>query len=288
MKNNATDTAIGTENAENPSEWKDFGIFLLKLAAFMFILRSFIVSPFNIPSESMQPRLLIGDYLLVTKWNYGYSRYSLPFSLPIIPGRFFESEPARGDVVVFKAPPSQRDDYIKRVIGLPGDVIQVRNSNLEINGLAVKKERIDDLIIPVTPNMEEAALREGASTACWRSSFEKSAGEEGKECHYPQYRETLPGGRSYNILDLSLGQPGDDTQPFVVPEGHMFLMGDNRDRSSDSRFPAQEGGGVGIVPQKNLVGKAWVTVFSTDGGANWLLPWTWFTAGRWDRIGDGF
>jgi len=191
-------------------------------------------------------------------------------------------------VVVFKAPPSQRDDYIKRVIGLPGDVVQMRGSNLEVNGLAVKKERIDNLVIPVTPNMDEAAEREGSATACWRREFEKSDGEGGKACHYPQYRETLPGGRSYNILDLSISQPGDDTQAFVVPEGHMFLMGDNRDRSSDSRFPAQDGGGVGIVPQKNLVGKAWITVFSTDGGANWLLPWTWFTAARWSRIGDGF
>ncbi len=270
------------------SEWKDFGIFLLKLAAFMFVLRSFIVSPFNIPSESMQPRLLIGDYLLVTKWNYGYSKYSLPFSLPLIPGRIFASEPERGDVVVFKAPPNQRDDYIKRVIGLPGDVIQMRGSNLEINGLAVKKQRIADFVIPVTENMDRAAELEGTNTACFQKQFEEAAEGGGLQCRYPRYLETLPGGRSYQILDLIIGTPGDDTEVFVVPEGHVFLMGDNRDRSSDSRFPAQVGGAIGVVPQQNLIGRAWVTVFSTDGSARWLLPWTWFSAARWDRVGDGF
>lgn len=273
---------------DNASEWKDFGLFLLKLAAFMFILRSFIISPFNIPSESMHPRLLIGDYLLVTKWNYGYSKYSLPFSLPIIPGRILANPPEPGDVVVFKAPPKQRDDYIKRVIGLPGDVIQMRNSNLEINGVAIKKERLADYVIPVTDNMKEAAKVEGNNTACWRPSFEEPGKDGGTQCRYPRYRETLPGGRSYNILDLEIGMAGDDTEAFVVPEGHLFLMGDNRDRSSDSRFPAEDGGAIGIVPQENLVGRAWVTIFSTDGSANWILPWTWFTAARWDRIGDGF
>lgn len=288
MRKNSASRAAGVKDEAVTSEWKDFGIFLLKLAAFMFILRSFIVSPFNIPSESMQPRLLIGDYLLVTKWNYGYTRYSLPFSLPLVPGRIFADEPDRGDVVVFKAPPNQRDDYIKRVVGLPGDVVQVRDSNLELNGRAVQKDRVADLVIPVTDNMIEASRNDGVGTACYRAAFEEAAKDGGLQCRYPQYRETLPGGRSYNILDLTLDGPGDDTEAFVVPEGHMFLMGDNRDRSSDSRFPAQQGGAIGIVPQENLVGRAWVTVFSTDGSAHWLLPWTWFSAARWDRIGDGF
>lgn len=288
MENNSARPDDKELEEAHPSEWKDFGIFLLKLAAFMFILRSFIISPFNIPSESMQPRLLIGDYLLVTKWNYGYSRYSFPFSLPLIPGRVFADEPERGDVVVFKAPPTQQQDYIKRVIGLPGDVVQMRGSNLELNGLAVEKERIEDLVIPVTENMREAALLESAASPCFRAAFEEQAEDGTPQCRYPQYRETLPGGRSYNILDVMLNGPGDDTEAFVVPEGHLFLMGDNRDRSSDSRFPAREGGAIGIVPQENLVGRAWVTIFSTDGAANWLLPWTWFTAARWERIGDGF
>ena len=269
------------------SEWGDFGKFLLKLALFVVILRSFILSPFNIPSESMQPRLLIGDYLLVAKWPYGYSKYSMPFSLPIIPGRIFASQPEAGDVVVFKAPPTQRDDYIKRVIGLPGDVIQMRNGILEINGVAVKKERIADFVIPVTENMAEAATLEGTPFPCWRPEFEEDAKDGGRQCRYPRYVETLPNGRSYQILDLANGTPGDDTEAFVVGEGQVFLMGDNRDRSADSRFPA-DGKAIGIVPQENLVGRAFVTVFSTDGSARWLLPWTWFTAARWERIGQGF
>ncbi len=269
-------------------ELREYGVFLLKLAAFMFVLRAFIVSPFNIPSESMHPRLLIGDYLLVAKWPYGYSNNSIPFGLPIIPGRLFASQPERGDVVVFKAPPTERDDYIKRVIGLPGDVIQMRNGILEINGVAVKKERVADLVLPVTPNMREAADLEGTPFACWRPEFEKPAKTGGTQCVYPRYRETLPNGRQYLILDLDNNQAGDNTEAFVVGEEDMFLMGDNRDRSADSRFPAEEGKAIGIVPQKNLVGRALVTVFSTDGSARWLLPWTWFSAARPTRIGEGF
>jgi signal peptidase I len=291
---NITSENMGTEIPDviparpADSEWKDFGKFLLKLALFMFVLRSFIVSPFNIPSESMQPRLLIGDYLLVAKWPYGYSSYSMPFSLPLIPGRIFASQPERGDVVVFKAPPTQRDDYIKRVIGLPGDVIQMRGGVLEINGLAVKKRRIADLIVPVTPNLRAAAANEGSQFACWRENFEEPARGGGTQCRYPRYTETLPEGRSYDILDLDVGLPGDDTAAFVVGEGQVFLMGDNRDRSADSRFPAQDHGAIGIVPQKNLVGRALVTIFSTDGSAEWIKPWTWISAARWGRIGHGF
>ena len=269
-------------------EWREYGVFLLKLAVFMFVLRSFIISPFNIPSESMQPRLLIGDYLLVSKWPYGYSKFSLPFNLPFIPNRIFANQPEAGDVVVFKAPPSQRDDYIKRVIGLPGDVVQMIDGTLSINGKAVPKKRIADLILPVSPNMKDAAALEGTPYACWRPEFEEDAGNGGTQCRYPRYTETLPNGRSYNILDLSNSEPGDNTQAFVVGEGQVFLMGDNRDRSSDSRFEAKEGGAIGIVPQENLVGRALVTVFSTDGSARWLLPWTWFGAARWERIGKGF
>jgi signal peptidase I len=283
------------------SEWKEYGVFLLKLALFVIVLRSFIVSPFNIPSESMQPRLLIGDYLLVAKWPYGYSAHSL--SLPsrwnrslgsMASGgqsdagfRLFASQPEAGDVVVFKAPPSNNEDYIKRVIGLPGDVIQMRGGILEINGVAVKKERIADFVIPVTPNMRDASALEGSPFACWRPDFEEAAKTGGTQCRYPRYKETLPNGRSYEILDLDSDLPGDDTEAFVVGEGDIFLMGDNRDRSADSRFPA-DGKAIGIVPQENLVGRALVSVFSTDGSANWLLPWTWFTAARPERIGKGF
>ncbi len=284
----ATEIAPVVAEKKSPSEWREYGSFLIKLALFMFVLRGFIVAPFNIPSESMQPRLLIGDYLLVAKWPYGYSNYSLPFELPLIPGRIFAHQPERGDVVVFKAPPTQRDDYIKRVIGLPGDVIQMRAGILEINGVAVKKVPVANLIVPVSPNMKAASATEGTPYPCWRPEFEKPAQGGGTECVYPQYHETLPNGRGYNILDLDPNQPGDNTEAFVVGEGKVFLMGDNRDRSADSRFPAHEGGAIGIVPQENLIGRALVTVFATDGSANWLLPWTWFSAAKWNRIGEGF
>ncbi len=287
--NDGTGPAVSPSAKQTQSEWREYGSFLLKLALFVFILRSFIVSPFNIPSESMQPRLLIGDYLLVAKWPYGYSKHSLPLSLPLIPGRIFARQPARGDVVVFKAPMSNNTDYIKRVIGLPGDVIQMRNGILEINGVAVKKERIADLVIPVTQNMRDTAELDRNPFPCWRPEMEEPAPGGGTQCRYPRFRETLPEGRSYAILDLENGLEGDNTEPFIVGEGDLFLMGDNRDRSADSRWtPIDKPGAIGIVPQENLVGRALVSVFSTDGSSHWLLPWTWFTAARWERIGQGF
>lgn len=259
-----------------PKKDENFFSFLFWLVLAVVVLRSFIISPFNIPSESMLPRLLTGDYLFATKWSYGYSRYSLPLSVPLIPGRLFASEPERGDIVIFKAPPGNDVDYIKRVIGLPGDEVQVKDGQIFLNGNAIPKVKAPDFILPVTPN-----------TNCYAPEFEKKD-EAGKPvCAYRQFRETLPNGRSYNVLDLGT-TPQDDTGVYIVPEGHLFLMGDNRDNSMDSRFPAIEGQGIGIVPQSNLVGKAAIMMFSTDGSAEWLKPWTWFTAARWNRIGGTF
>jgi len=196
--------------------------------------------------------------------------------VPLIPGRIFAHSPERGDVVIFKAPPGNDVDYIKRVIGLPGDTIQMVAGQLVINGKPVPKQRIADFEIAVTAN-----------TQCLAPQFE-AVDKNGKPvCHYPRYRETLPEGRSYEVLDL-FRTPQDDTAPVVVPEGRVFLMGDNRDNSMDSRFPAVEGGGIGLVPEANLVGRASIMMFSTDGGAQWLLPWTWFGAARWNRIGGTF
>ncbi len=257
-------------------EEENFFVFLLKLALIVIVIRSFIFSPFNIPSESMLPRLLNGDYLLAAKWPYGYSRYSLPFSVPLIPGRVFASEPERGDIVIFKAPPRNDVDYIKRVIGLPGDQIQVRDGQVFINGEPVVREKIEDFIVPVSPN-----------TQCNMPQFVVTAPDGTEVCKYPQYRETLPNGRTYNVLDLyDLEQ--DNTDVVIIPEDSLFLMGDNRDNSLDSRFPAIPGQGIGIVPQKNLVGRASIMMFSTDGSASWVKPWTWFTAARWSRIGGTF
>ena len=269
------------------SEWREYGIFLLKLAALVLIFRSFIFAPFNIPSESMHPRLLIGDYLLVSKWPYGVSRYSFPLSPPLFEGRILGSLPERGDVVVVRAPGDANVDYIKRVIGLPGDVVQMRAGILEINGKPVKKERVGDFVTPVTQGMRDAAALEGTAYPCWKPEYEQPVSGGGTECRYPQYRETLPEGKSYLSLDIEPYQKGDDTDPIVVPEDQLLLMGDNRDRSADSRYPA-DGIWLGLVPTENLIGRAQFVVFSTDGSARWLLPWTWFSAARWDRIGKGF
>jgi signal peptidase I len=267
-------TPVATKTAT--SETREFLAYLLKLGLFVLILRSFIFAPFNIPSESMQPRLVVGDYLIVAKWPYGYSKYSMPFSWPILPGRIFARQPERGDVAVFKAPPGNDVDYIKRVIGLPGDLIEMRMGQLFINGNAVPKRPVANFVIAVSPN-----------TSCYADEFEQTASDGSRRCSYPRFLETLPNGKSYFVLDLATID-ADNSEVFSVPEGHLFMMGDNRDNSLDSRFPAAEGAGIGIVPQENLVGRALFTVFSTDGSSSWYKPWTWFSAARWGRIGEGF
>ena len=260
--------------------------FLAWLAIAVLIFRSFFLSPFNIPSESMQPRLLIGDYLLVNKMAYGYSKYSLPFNVPLIPGRVFAKTPERGDVVVFKAPPVNDNDYIKRVIGLPGDTVQIIDGIVWLNGKPLPREPMPDFVIPVTPNMIEAARAEG-SLPCFSMQFEEVGADGQRQCRYKRFKETLPNGKSYAILDIiDIGQ--DHTPLRTIPAGHLFLMGDNRDRSADSRFPAVENEGIGLVPEENLVGHALVGMFSTDGSASWINPISWFTAARWSRIGEGF
>jgi signal peptidase I len=261
---------------------ENFFVFLAKLVLIVVVFRSFIFAPFNIPSESMLPQLENGDYLLAAKWPYGFSSYSLPFSLPLIPGRLFAHQPERGDVVIFKAPPTNDEDYIKRVIGLPGDQIQMINGQLHINGKPVPKERVANFEIAVSTN-----------THCYTPIYERDVSYEvtkpdGRHvCSYPRFKETLPNGKSYFVLDLE--QTAQDNTPvYVVPENSLFLMGDNRDNSLDSRFPAFPKQGIGIVPQANLVGRATIVMFSTDGSSEWLMPWTWFTAARWSRIGGTF
>ncbi|WEX11934.1 signal peptidase I [Chelativorans sp. AA-79] len=206
------------------------------------VIRTFLFQPFSIPSGSMRPTLLEGDYLFVTKWAYGFSRYSFPFSPPIFSGRIWGSAPERGDVVVFKYPPDPSLDYIKRVIGLPGDHIQMREGQLYINGTAVPREKIGEINNPDITEMNRPV---------------------------DVYRETLPNGVAYETLDLSPNSIGDNTREFVVPEGHYFMMGDNRDNSTDSRFT------VGFVPEANLVGRANIIFFSIAGGASPLEIWRW-------------
>ncbi|MDB5717479.1 MAG: signal peptidase [Sphingomonas bacterium] len=251
--------------------------FLLLIVLAALLLRSFIVAPFSIPSESMLPELEVGDYLIVAKWPYGWSRYSLPLSIPAFRGRILGAAPARGDVVVFKNPGNVRTDYIKRVIGLPGDRVAVRGGRLVLNGSIVPRVRVADLLVPVSPN---SPCRPAPGLAVTLERDE----EAGAICRYPRYRETLAGGREYDVIDLG-HVAADDTREFRVPAGHYFMLGDNRDRSADSRFPAAADGGTGFVPAENLVGRAASLVFSTDGTAAWTKPWTWWNATRRDRIG---
>ena len=224
------------------------------------VIRTFLFQPFSIPSGSMMPTLLTGDYLFVSKWSYGFSRYSFPAFPPYVGYLPFDGRvaalgagPERGDVIVFRKPGEEDTDYIKRLVGLPGDRIQVENGVLQINGTAVPREPAGE-------------FSDGGARV-------------------QQYRETLPNGVSYMTLDLSPNSSGDNTREFVVPPSHYFMMGDNRDNSLDSRFDtADVQEGVGFVPAENLVGKAQIIFFSVGGGASPREFWQWPTDLRPSRF----
>ncbi len=221
-------------------------------------VRSIAFEPFNIPSGSMIPTLLVGDYLFVSKYSYGYSRHSLPLSLPLIPGRILVfHEPERGDVAVFKLPSDNRTDYIKRIVGLPGDRLQVQKGRLYINGEVVKRDRIEDYVY---------------------------TSEQGHTLRVAQFVETLPNGRRHPIIEGTDDGMLGNTPVYVVPPRHYFAMGDNRDNSADSRLPPGPGQGVGYVPVENLVGRAEIMFFSTDGSAEWWEPWKWPGVIRFSRF----
>jgi len=230
-----------------------------------FVVRTFLYQPFNIPSASLYPTLKVGDYLFVSKLSYGYGRYSFNFSLGLFgheivscckldfPGRIvLPDDPKRGDVAVFKLPTDTNIDYIKRVIGLPGDRIQMRDGVLYINGQAVKKERIADF---------------------------EDLSEPGLQAPVPQFLETLPNGVQYHVLDTEPEGASDNTDEYVVPAGHYFMMGDNRDNSQDSRYPK-----VGYVPLENFVGRADIIFFSVAPDASLWQVWDWPFAIRWNRF----
>jgi signal peptidase I len=253
--------------------------FLLIVFLGAVILRSFIVAPFVIPSGSMLPRMMIGDFLFVTKWPYGYSRFSMPFGLGSFEGRVLGGTPDRGDVAVFRNPNGGEDDYVKRVIGIPGDTVQMRDGVLHLNGKQVPRVRVADFLMKLSPNSPCRTVDPDAARIVQDP-------DGTRYCAYDRYRETLPGGRSYYVLDQIDGM-ADDTPLFRVPPRHYFMMGDNRDDSMDSRFP-REAEGVGFLPEDYLIGEALITFFSTDGTAEWLKPWTWATAARTERIGETF
>ena len=220
------------------------------------VVRTVAYEPFNIPSGSMIPTLLVGDYLFVSKFSYGYSRYSLPFGPPMFSGRILSRRPQRGDVIVFKLPSDNSTDYIKRLIGLPGDAIQMKQGELYINGTEVPRRRIGDYL-----------YREG----------------DGTIVPVHQFIETLPNGVQHRIIKLGNNGPLDNTDVYHVPPGNYFMMGDNRDNSEDSRVLSA----VGYVPAQNLIGKAQFIFFSTDGSARLWEFWQWPFAVRYGRLFRG-
>ena len=216
------------------------------------VIRTFLFEPYKIPSGSMYPTLQVGDFLFISKYTYGYSRHSFPFSFPRFSGRIWETLPERGDVVVFKYPGDNKTDYIKRVVGLPGDKIQVKDGRLHINGKVLPREKVGNytideyVILPVD---------------------------------FTEYKETMPNGKSYNILELSDNiRVVDNTVEFNIPDGNYFMMGDNRDNSNDSRKD------VGFVPLENIEGKAQFLFYSHDDSAVWYNPISWIKSIRWKRL----
>jgi signal peptidase I len=270
------ETAPAPAKPKKQTDWwgEAKGIFWLVAAVLGF--HSFIAKPFYIPSESMMPGLLVGDRLVVTKYPYGWSFVSPTFHLlPFIEGRLLGDMPERGDVVI-ASPPGARQDYIKRVIGLPGDRFEMRGGTVIINGVPVKRSLPSPRLIPVDQN-----------APCREAHFPGRlvAGPDGKGyCELPVVRETLPNGRSYDTIDLERGE-ADEVAPITIPEGHLFLMGDNRDRSADSRVPLSLGGLGGPVPWENIGGRAEFITFSLDGTASWYNPLSWFQALRGGRAG---
>jgi signal peptidase I len=268
-KNNNTYASVqASKDSKEEGLWETVKV-IIQALLIAFVVRTFFYQPFNIPSASMYPTLKIGDYLFVSKLSYGYSKYSFNFSFGVMGNTWIKccsfidfdgrkvlaDVPTRGDVAVFKFPKDTNIDYIKRVIGLPGDRVQMKDGILHINGEPVKKERIEDF-------------------------FDAGADGAGGGKPVAQYEETLPNGVKYHVLDLFDGYPSDNTEEFLVPPDRYFMMGDNRDNSADSRFAD----GVGFVPVENMVGRADIIFFSLSPEASLWQFWKWPFAIRWGRF----
>ena len=254
-----TDRAQIADGPDKASGVNDF-LEIVKTVAYALLialfLRVLLFQPFTIPSASMDPTLLQGDYIIVSKFSYGYSRHSIPLSPPLFEGRILERMPQRGDIVVFKLPRDGHTDYIKRLIGLPGDRIQMRAGRLWINDQQVEAREL-------APVMMDSGY--------------------GFTRNVQRFEETLPNGRTYITYDFGPDGEVDETPTFIVPEGHYFFMGDNRDNSLDSRVPGRDQG-VGYVPAENLVGKAEIILLSWNAEASLFKPWTWVVDARPGRF----
>ncbi|PPD30719.1 MAG: signal peptidase I [Hyphomicrobium sp.] len=254
-----TDAKTGRKKTTSANEqgWRETVKIVIQALAIAMVVRVFFYQPFNIPSGSMKETLLVGDYLFVSKLSYGYSRYSFPMGWNLFTGRKLAGEPKRGDVAVFKLPRDNSTDYIKRIIGLPGDEILMRDGTLFINGQKIPKVRKGDF-----------ATRE----------------DEGPVRRIPRFEETLPNGVKYTVLDSEPNGPFDNVGPYKIPAGHYFMMGDNRDNSTDSRALWA----VGYVPYENLIGRAEIIFFSgavdEPGAFRLFSPWTWPQDIRWSRF----
>lgn len=258
---NMPEVATPARAAEKDEGWGETLKIVFYAILIALVVRTFLFEPFNIPSQSMEPTLKIGDYLFVSKSSYGYSRYSLPFNLPLMPRdtRLFYTAPERGDVAVFKLPSNPSLDYIKRVIGLPGDRIQMIEGVLHINGRPVELQEDEDYMIRLRGSMGQ-----------WNDVAVR------------QLTETLPNGVAHPVLRFNAGGMQNNTDVFVVPPDHFFMMGDNRDRSNDSRVAE-----VGYVHRRYLVGRAEIMFFSIREGEHFWAFWRWPQAIRWKRLFDG-
>lgn len=276
---------------------------ILWAGLFAIIIRTFLIEPFHIPSDSMIPNLFVGDHLFVSKTSYGYSKQSFPFSLPLVKNRIFESIPKVGDVIVFKKIKGHPDNYIKRLIGLPGDKIQMKKGILHINGTPVKREFIEKFYIINLPYSLRKSDSLTINTATgqvltiidtkklylngrplkedqYTIVYKEIPNFQGEAIELNKYKQTLPNGKSFDILEISDSELADNTKEYIVPEDHYFMMGDNRDMSEDSRFLDD----VGYIHKRDLIGKAEIIFFSHNNSVNVLEFWKYLKPIRFSRL----
>ncbi len=287
---------------KNPNAFREWFNTIFYGALIAIIFRSFLLEPFNIPSGSMIPTLNVGDHIFVEKWTYGFSRYSFPFgSWHLWDGRFLATEPNVGDVIVFRNPINESQDFVKRLIGVPGDKIQMRDGRLYINGKIVKRENPRPYIVAVLPkSIRGVGFYRGDMVIRGNKIWVNNAPAtfnytiEYKSDSYckmvagvcgvfdaTEYTETLPNGVRHSIIEMADNGPYDNTAEYTVPAGHFFFMGDNRDNSSDSRAE------IGFVPRDNVLGRVWFVWYSHNYYAPMIALWTWGNKIRWNRIGMG-